>query len=263
MKPPIGIIGCGNMGFSLLAGLHRAKRSLIVWDADAKKVNGLRKPGVEIAKSNVDLVQKTPHIILAVKPQQMADVLGEIRPYLRRSSLVVSIAAGMPTRWIEKRLGRDVHVVRAMPNLPAQNFKGATAVCAGSKADRFHLAAVTAWFRAVGVVVTVPESQMNAVTAVSGSGPAYFFYLMEQMIEAGVKLGLSRKTAVQLTVGTAVGAGKLAACSGEDPAALRARVTSKGGTTEAALRLFEKKKLRNVIQAGVLAAARRAKELSR
>ena len=260
MERSIGIIGCGNMGFALLFGLHKARRPLIVWDADAKKISGSSKPGLRIAESNVELVLKASHIILAVKPQQMADLLEEIRPHLRRPSLVVSIAAGIPTRWIEKRLERGVHVVRAMPNLPAQNFKGATAICAGSEADQRDLRVVAAWFREVGGVVTVPENQMNAVTAISGSGPAYFFYLMEQMIATAKKLGLSKETAQALIARTAEGAGLTA--RDRDFSQLRAAVTSKGGTTEAAFKVFERKGLGNILQEGIRAAARRAKELS-
>ena len=153
-------------------------------------------------------------------------------------------------------------MVRVMPNTPALVKKGISAIAAGRSAGVKHRALAEKIFRSVGEVVQIEERFMDAVTAVSGSGPAYFFYLMEQMERAGTGLGLPAQTARRLAMATAQGAGKLAVCSGENPAILRKKVTSKGGTTEAAFKVFKRGRMGEIIQAGVRAAARRAKELS-
>lgn len=262
MKPSIGIIGCGNMGSALVLGLRKAGYPVLAYDADPKKRRAVRRLGARIAESNGDLARKTRSIFLAVKPQQMDGVLKELRPRLHAFSLLVSIAAGISTRWIERRVGNGIHVVRVMPNMPAQQGKGMSVVCAGSRASSRDLVAVKKWFSTVGAVETVPEKWMDAVTAVSGSGPAYFFFLIEQMSQAGRELGLPRAQALTLAVRTAEGAARMA-LTGVDPAVLRAAVTSKGGTTEAAFRLFEKRGFGKIIREGVQAAARRSKEISR
>ncbi len=260
MKSRIGIIGCGNMGAALVHGLRKAGYPVVVWDSDRKKRTVARSLGAAVAGSGAELARKSRAVLLAVKPQQMAEVLDEIRPSLSRSSLIVSIAAGITTRWIERNVGRRIPVVRVMPNMPAQRFKGMSVLCAGSAASGRDLRAVRTWFSTVGAVETVPEKWMDAVTAVSGSGPAYFFFLIEQMSRAGQELGLPRAKALTLAVRTAEGAAQMVS-AGLDPAELRAAVTSKGGTTEAAFRLFEKRRLGKIIREGLHAAARRSKEL--
>jgi len=251
------------MGSALAEGLRKDSnsRSVIIWDADPKKLAGFQPS--ELAQSNVDLVQKTNHVILAVKPQQLSEVIDEIKPHLKEESLVVSIAAGISTAWLEERLGSNVHVIRAMPNLAAKNGKSTTVICKGSHAEEMELISVKAWFDAVGPgkVEIITENLMDAATAVSGSGPAYFFYLMEQMVETAKELGFSEKQARVLVEATAEGASSLA--MGRDPSVLRAEVTSKGGTTEAALQVFEKQRLKEILREGILAAARRSKELSK
>jgi len=201
-------------------------------------------------------------ILLAVKPQQMEEVFQEIRPSLDNRPLLISIAAGIPTEWIQKRVPRSVPVVRVMPNTPALVGAGISAIAPGRAAKTKDLQIAKRIFACVGEVVEVPEEWMNAVTAVSGSGPAYFFFLMEQMIRAGIALGLPLQVARRLVLGTAKGAVRLATVSKEEPAFLRARVTSKGGTTEAAFRVFEGAGLADLLQRGIRAAAQRAKELT-
>ncbi len=264
-KLSIGVIGCGNMGQALVRGILKGKLipagGVVVWDADAKKLGQTgRSLKVRSAKSNTEVAGSSV-ILLAVKPQQMGAVIDEIRPFLKHKPLLISIAAGISTGWIEKRLNQAVPVVRVMPNTPALVGAGTSAIAGGRYATEVSLGNAEKIFRCVGEVVRVPEKWINAVTAVSGSGPAYFFFLMERMIRAGASLGLSADVAKRLVVQTALGAAALAASSKEDPAVLRGKVTSRGGTTEAAFKTFEKGGLGPLIEKGIRAAASRAKEL--
>lgn len=262
----VGVIGCGNMGAALARGMVESRLlpagRIVGYDSDRAKAKRLARSLKVNAARSVREVAACSVVLLAVKPQQMGEVLAEIRPHLGRRPLLISIAAGIRTRWIERRVGRGIPVVRVMPNMPALVRRGISAIARGASAGLKHQALAGRIFSSVGEVVQVEESRMDAVTAVSGSGPAYFFYLMEQLEKAGTHLGLPAAVARRLAVATAAGAGKLACCSGEEPARLRARVTSKGGTTEAAFNLFRRRKLDAIIQSGIRAAARRAKELS-
>ncbi len=264
----IGVIGCGNMGSALMFGMlkkhFRTASEITSWDPDKRKLNRVTQSlGIRKAKSNVELAQGVRIILLAVKPQQMEEVLDEVRPALTHRPLLISVAAGIPIRWIEKRVGQSIPVVRVMPNTPALVGFGVSAIAPGRSARSIHLKAAQQIFKSVGEVVRVPERWMDAVTAVSGSGPAYFFYLMEQMIQAGLELGLSKKVARHLVIETALGAAELARRAGEDPEDLRVRVTSKGGATEAAFRVFARRHLGEVLRSGIRAAAARSKELAR
>ncbi len=275
----IGVIGCGNMGSALIRGMigdrsktcpqkgARPQRGLaplkiVAWDPDGSKLLAMkRRFGIRTARSNRE-VACSPVVLLAVKPQQMAQVLEEIRPRLNHRTLLISIAAGIPTRWIERIVGRGIRVIRVMPNTPALVGAGISAVTRGKTAEEKDLKITEKILGVVGQVIRVPERWMDAVTAVSGSGPAYFFFLMDEMIRAGGELGLSPSVVRQLVLQTAVGAAKLAKDSKEEPSDLRARVASKGGTTEAAFRVYEKAHLGKILRRGILAAAQRAKELT-
>ncbi len=253
------------MGAALIRGMLASRfvapSQVIAWDSDSGKLKALtRSLRICSARSNPELARKSHVILLAVKPQQMEEVLKEIRPHLAHRPVLISIAAGIPIGWIEKRIGKAVAVVRVMPNTPALVKRGISAIAPGGSATAPMIRTTKQIFQGVGEVVEVPESWMNAVTAVSGSGPAYFFFLMEKMIEEGVRLGLSKEVARRLVLATADGAAELAK-SGEDPALLRARVTSKGGTTEAAFKVFVRAGLGKTIQGGIRAAAVRAKKL--
>ena len=266
MSLKVGIIGCGNMGSALARGMVEARLlpagRIVGYDTEPAKSRRLTR-GLKIkAARSAREAAACPVILLAVKPQQMGEVLSMIRPFLVHRPLLISIAAGIRTDWIERRAGRGVPVVRVMPNTPALVKKGISALAPGRSAGARHRAIAERIFGSVGETVRVRERQMDAVTAVSGSGPAYFFYLIEQMAKAGTGLGLPLGTAQRLAAATARGAARLATCSGESPAALRAKVTSKGGTTEAAFKVFERKGLGSTFQEGIRAAARRAKELS-
>jgi pyrroline-5-carboxylate reductase len=267
MKRKVGVIGCGNMGSALVKGAvtHAFCQpdEVIVWDPQAQRRNRLKKTlHVETAKNNGELALQSATILLAVKPQDMVAVLEEIRPYLDHRPLIVSVAAGISTKFLESHLPLRLPIVRVMPNTPALIGQGMSAMAAGRWATHRHIAYVKRLFRCVGDVLKVPECWLDAVTAVSGSGPAYFFFLMEQMMEAGIRLGLPPPVARRLVLTTAQGASALAQVD-PDPVALRARVTSKGGTTEAAFRVFKRFGLAKILQSGIQAAARRAKELNR
>lgn len=265
IRQRIGVIGCGTMGLAILRGLLEARVAtparLLGADPSSAKRAALRRLKVRAASSNAALARASDIILIAVKPQEMAGVLQEIVPALSSTKLIISIAAGRSTRWIEHIIGARRSIVRAMPNTPAQIRQGVTVICAGRAAKASHLAAARAIFGALGEVLELPERHFHAVTAVSGSGPAYVFYLMEAMLAAGRKLQLPSAAVERLVRQTVVGGASLAARAGEPPAVLRARVTSTGGTTEAALRIFEQAGVRAGVVAGIRAAARRSAQL--
>ncbi|MBI1952609.1 MAG: pyrroline-5-carboxylate reductase [Candidatus Omnitrophica bacterium] len=264
----LGVIGCGNMGRALIQGVVKSRRMsprrLIGWDPDQARLRAIvRSNGIVRASSNLDLTRRAKAVLLAVKPQQMDQVLREIRPGAKRGKLVISIAAGVPIRRIQRALGPGARVIRVMPNTPALVGQGMAGISAGRGVTRADLRFARRIFEAAGQAIEIPEAWMDAVTALSGSGPAYFFFLMEAMIEAGVKLGLSRQAAQRLVKATAAGAAALALAGPQPPRKLRRQVTSKGGTTEAAFRVFKKRGLAAILRAGIFAACRRARQLSR
>ncbi|MBI3318726.1 MAG: pyrroline-5-carboxylate reductase [Candidatus Omnitrophica bacterium] len=264
-RASVGVIGCGNMGSALIRGMLEGRvfpaSRIRAWDPQGSRLKGLARAwGIRPASSNREAARSAV-VLLAVKPQQMGQVLSEIRPHLGHGPLLVSIAAGIPTDWIEARAGGSIRVVRVMPNTPALVRCGVSALARGKGATSKDLRTVEKIFGGVGKVVRVKENLMDAVTAVSGSGPAYFFFLMEQMIQEAVRLGLPREAAQRLVTETARGAGELALQSGESPELLRARVTSKGGTTEAAFRFFARRQLGEILRKGIRAACRRAKQM--
>jgi pyrroline-5-carboxylate reductase len=242
----VAIIGAGVMGETLLSGLIRGGRDaadLMVGEKRPERAAELReKYGVTVVANTVAAAADT--VVLVVKPQDMPDVLTEIAPHLRPGQLLVSLAAGIPTRAIEQHIPEGVAVVRVMPNTPALVDEGMAAISAGSHCDDEHLAVAEELLRTTGRVVRVPEKQQDAVTAISGSGPAYLFFVVEAMIEAGVHLGLPRTTATELVVQTVVGSAKLLRETGTHPTVLREQVTSPGGTTAAAIRELEDHKVR-------------------
>jgi pyrroline-5-carboxylate reductase len=253
------------MGETLLSGLLRSG-----WTADQivatdrrpeRHTELVERYGVAMAE-NDEAVAEADTVILVVKPQDMATLLDEIRDSLKPDTLVVSLAAGVDTASIEARLPDGVAVVRVMPNTPAQVDEGMAAISAGAHSDETHLDRVTAILSATGRVVTVPERYQDAVTAISGSGPAYLFFVVEAMIEAGVHLGLPRDIATQLVVQTMLGSAKLLRETGEHPTVLRERVTSPGGTTAAAVRQLEDHKVRAAFLGAMEAARDRSRELA-
>ena len=261
----IAIFGAGVMGETLLAGLLRSGRSaadLVIAERRADRAEELRSQyGVAVA-GNAEAAAKADVLLLVVKPQDMGDLLAEIADEAGPGKLVVSLAAGIGTAYVESRLPDGVAVVRVMPNTPALVGEGMAAISAGKHCGDDDLAMAEELLSANGRVVRVPEKQQDAVTAVSGSGPAYVFLVVEAMIEAGVNLGLPRPTATELAIQTVVGAGALLRETGDHPALLRERVTSPGGTTAAALRELERHNLRAAFQAALEAAATRSHSLT-
>jgi len=259
------IIGAGVMGEALLSGLVRAGRrvdDLLVGEKRADRAKELEERYGVTVVSNGEAARKADTIALVVKPQDMNDVLEEIAPELRPGQLLVSIAAGITTSYIESRVPDGVAVVRVMPNTPALVDEGMTAIAPGSHCDDSHLAEAEGLMGSTGRVLRVPERQMDAVTAISGSGPAYIFFVVESMIEAGVHLGLPRSTATELVVQTVVGSAKLIRDTAEHPVVLRERVTSPGGTTAAALRKLEEHSVRAAFLVAIEAARDRSRALA-
>lgn len=264
----IAFIGGGHMTTSLVGGLRArgtAGEDLCVSDPVAAQRARLEFDfGVRTTPANAEAVREAGLVVLAVKPQDMAAAAQSIAAELAtRRRIVVSIAAGIRVANLLHWLGNETPVVRTMPNRPALIGAGITAACAGPGVDQTDRAAVEGVLSTAGPLVWLDdESQMDVVTAVSGSGPAYFFLLVEALEDAGVALGLSRDVARQLAAHTALGAGRMVTESSDPPARLREQVTSKGGTTAAALAVLESAGLRDIFAEAVAAAARRSAELA-
>ena len=261
----VAIFGAGVMGETLLSGLLRAGRpaeQLLITERRADRAAELtEKYGVR-AVSNVEAAAEADTLVLVVKPQDMAALLDEISPHVADGNLVVSLAAGITTEFLESRLAEGRSVVRVMPNTPALVDEGMAAVSGGRHCVPEQLQHAVELLAATGKVVEVPEKQLDAVTAISGSGPAYIFYVVEAMIEAGVVLGMPRATATELVTQTLYGAATMLRDTGQHPTVLREQVTSPGGTTAAALRELDDHKVRAAFISAMEAAAVRSKELS-
>jgi len=259
------ILGAGVMGETLLSGLVRAGRrvdNLLVGEKREERARELEERYGVAVIGNREAAEKADTIALVVKPQDMGDVLDEIADVLRPGQLLVSLAAGITTAFIEAHVPEGVAVVRVMPNTPALVDEGMAAISPGSHCSEEHLAEAEALMASVGKVLRIPERQQDAVTAISGSGPAYIFYVVEAMIEAGVLLGLPRSTANDLVVQTLVGAAKMLKETGEHPTVLRENVTSPAGTTVAALRALDDHKVRAAFLSAMEAARDRSRELA-
>lgn len=267
----VAVLGAGVMGETLLSGLLRAGRPVSALRISERRPERaeelLDRYGVRVL-DNAAAVAESGTAVVVVKPQDVSALLAEIGPHLAPGSLVVSLAAGVTTASIEAALTaagapEDVAVVRVMPNTPALVDAGMSAVSPGSRCDARHLDAAEALLASVGKVVRVPEHQMDAVTAVSGSGPAYVFYVVEAMIEAGVLLGLSREVATTLAVQTVRGAGTMVSETGQHPSVLREQVCSPAGTTIAAIRVLDDHRVRAAFVTAMEAARDRSAELGR
>jgi pyrroline-5-carboxylate reductase len=257
----LAILGGGKIGEALLSGLLRGERTaqdIVVCEKYAPRASYLYDTyGVRTVEISEALAQADT-ILLAVKPQDIDALLAEITPVIGNEQLVISVAAGVPTARLESALPPGVPVVRCMPNTPALVDEAMTAVSGGAHAREEHLALAESLMRSVGKVVRVPESQLDAVTALSGSGPAYFFFLVEAMIDAGILLGLPRALSAELIVQTAIGSAVMLRDSGEHPVQLREAVTSPGGTTISAIRQLEIHGVRAALLAAIEAARDRS-----
>lgn len=265
----ISFIGAGNMASSLVGGLLakgvKASRITMSDTNETALANASRVLKVNTTDANEEAIVDANVVVLAVKPQVMKSVCESLQEMVQHQKpLVISIAAGVTTASLNEWLGGNVSIVRCMPNTPALVQTGATAMFANEQVDEEQKNLAKAVLSAVGIALWVDsESQLDAVTALSGSGPAYFFLVMEAMIDAGVKLGLSKDMAEQLTLQTALGASQMAITSDDDPAVLRQKVTSPGGTTEQAVQLFEQANLRGIFADALQAAKDRSEELAK
>ena len=266
-NPTIALLGAGKIGESLLAGLlssgWRAPEEIVATGRREERVRELaERHGVRATLSNAEAVAGAGLVVIAVKPQDFDTLLGEIGGLLTPAQTVLSVAAAIPTAQIEARVTPGVPVVRAMPNAPSLVHEGMAGVCAGAHAGDEHLALAEDVLSHLGSVVRVPERAMDAVTAVSGSGPAYFALLAEGMIEAGILLGLSREVSTQLVVQTMLGTARLLRDERIHPVELREGVTSPGGTTIRAIQELESAGVRAALFSAIQAAMERSKELA-
>ncbi len=267
MAKRVAILGCGKIGEALVAGLlssgWRKKSEIVVTARRQERADELHeRHGVEATLANTEAVTGAGLVVVAVKPQDLEALLSEIGPALTSKQTVLSVAAAMPTSTIEAQLADGVPVVRAMPNAPATVHEGIAGVCAGAHAADEHLALAEECLSHLGAVVRLPERYMDAVTAVSGSGPAYFALLAEAMIEAGILLGLSREISTQLVVQTMLGTGVLLRDEKMHPVELREAVTSPGGTTIRAIHELEQAGVRAAFLNAIQAAMERSRELA-
>jgi pyrroline-5-carboxylate reductase len=263
----IAILGGGRIGEALLSGLlssgWRDAGEVVITDRSEERVAELRdRYGGDATTDNAGAAADAGLVVIAVKPQDIDALLSQVGTHLTTEQTLVSVAAAIPTAHIEERIAEGVPVVRAMPNAPATVHEGMAGLCAGAHAGDEQLALAEELLAHLGRVVRVPETWMDAITAVSGSGPAYFALLAEAMIEAGILLGLSREVSTTLVVQTMFGTAKQLRDQGMHPVELRESVTSPGGTTIAAIRELEQAGVRAAFLNAIQAAMDRARELA-
>lgn len=265
-KKKIGIIGAGNMGEAILRGLHQKGMSggIVVSESRSDRRDHIKKNyGVEAIPDNQKLASQAQVIILAVKPQELKGVLQDIAPALDSSTLLISIAAGASLAAIASILAKDVRLIRAMPNIAALALESATALSPGGGASAEDMEVAQEIFNAMGRTVVIPELLMDAVTGMSGSGPAYVCLFIEALADGGVRMGLPRKDALELAIQTVLGTARLLSEQGEHPTHLKDRVASPGGTTIAGIAALEAKGFRGAVMEAVAAATQRSKELAK
>ncbi len=264
----VGFVGAGNMGEALIKGLVKSNLvpadAIVIADSRAARAQQIAQQyGVRAAADNTALVRGADVVILAVKPQIMAPVLREIMPALTNRPLLVSIAAGVSTATIQAVLGKYPRLIRVMPNTPALVLEGATAIARSEELEADDLETAQEIFTAVGRVVVLEEELMDAVTGLSGSGPAYVAIVIESLADGGVKMGLDRVTAMTLATQTVLGAARLIAETGVHPGALKDMVSSPGGTTIAGIAALEEGGIRTTFIRAVERATLRSRELGR
>jgi pyrroline-5-carboxylate reductase len=262
----VGFLGAGNMGEALIKGLLAAKLvpadAIFATDVRPERLKELdRQYGIQVASDNAELVRRADIVILAVKPQIMDAVATEIAPVVTRRKLLISIAAGVATEKIRARLPRDSRLIRVMPNTPALVLEGATAIAKADGLEPGDLDIAREIFGAVGRVVVLGEEMIDAVTGLSGSGPAYVAIVIESLADGGVRMGLDRATAMTLATQTVLGAAKLLLETGLHPGALKDMVSSPGGTTIAGIAALEEGGLRTTFIKAVERATQRSREL--
>lgn len=260
----VGIIGVGNMGEALLAGLLQSGTTPdeIVFAQRSEERAAYISSKYGISEQPLKEVAQSDLVLLCVKPKDIAEMCAQIKDDLKEGAVLVSVAAGKTIGGIQAIVGPSVGVIRVMPNTPTFIGKGAAGISFGDSVSPAQAAFVTKFLSASGIVVEVPEELQSAVTAMSGSGPAYFFAFVEAMVESGKKLGLSEDVASQLAIQTIAGAAGMLEQSGKSARELRENVTSPNGTTFAALTTFEEKGLAQMVEAAMAASAKRSQELA-
>lgn len=264
----IGFIGSGNMGTALMRGLIQSglfrKDQLFAFDKDEKALKrAFDLFGLKCFNSSAEIVRKCSIVLFCIKPQNMREVLDEVKEELNEHHLIISIAAGITIEMIQSLAGGNIPIIRVMPNTPALVQRGISALSAGENVKPEHMGIAIKIFNAVGETVEVEESMMDAVTALSGSGPGYIFRIMECMVDSGVDLGLNGEVARRLVVQTFLGAACLAKNSDHSLSGLREMVTSPGGTTSAGLAMFDKMGLEALVHKAIEAACSRSVELGK
>lgn len=266
LRKKIAFLGTGNMAEAFVKGLLRAGTAapdeiLCSEPRPERRAEIEQRYGVATTDDNLAAAAKSDIVVLSVKPQSMDELLEAIAPAIDHSKLVISIAAGVPIAAIARKLGAGVRIVRTMPNTPALVGAGATALARGAHATDADLEQARALFQAVGTTVVVEEPLLDAVTGLSGSGPAFVFLAIEALADGGVKVGLARPVAMALAAQTVLGSAKLVLETGEHPGRLKDQVTSPGGTAIAGVHALEQGGLRAALMAAVEAATKRSKEL--
>lgn len=267
MIPALGVIGCGNMGYALLKGIVNGAEpkyaGIYISDINAARTDLFNREFGAVVGSNQETIAAADIVFLAVKPAQLKEVLTTTRNKWQSKKLLVSIAAGITTRLIEDVMGMEIPVVRVMPNTPCLVAEGVSAVCGGKYASPEHLHMVEAIFSNLGTAIITEEKNLDAVTAVSGSGPGYAYLVAEAMIDAAVNMGLNSEMARELVVNTIKGSMTMLQKTGEHPAVLKAQVSSPGGTTIAGLRQLEGNGIRKAFFTAVENAYQRSVELGK
>ncbi len=262
----IGLIGCGNMGNALVEGIInsgiRKPHEIIVYDQDNTKTRNLQDGlGLKAGADLVSLMQEAREIFLSVKPQDMHVLLLTLKPYLRPEHLLISVAAGLNISFFEACLGKEYKIIRLMPNTPCLVGEGMIVACSNDNVEPEEEQTVIKLLGTLGHVLTLEEQYFDAVTALSGSGPAYIFLVIEALTDGGVELGLKRDVALLLASQTVLGAARMCLATGENPAILKSRITSPGGTTSAGLLALEAGAIRSSFAKAMAAAAQRSKKM--
>ncbi len=264
----LSLLGFGNMGQAIVKGLLRKNiflpSQIYIFDPADEKQQDAMKLGIQVLRNPDELLKKAHTLLIAVKPQMIQSALVPLSSVINKDNLIISIVAGISIRYIKDLLkNMELRIVRTMPNTPALVGEGITALSYSRECTEQDKSFAHQIFQSVGKTVVVPEEQIDIVTAVSGSGPAYFFYLCECMIDAGKSLGLSEETAMALVRQTFYGSGTLLMSGDDLPEILRARVTSKGGTTESALKTMEARNMKSIVIEAIQSAYHRAQELGK
>lgn len=262
----IGFIGCGNMGNALVEGIInsglRKPDEIIVYDKDSIKTQLLQdKFGLKTAANPASLMQNASEIFLSVKPQEMHGLLKTLKPFLHLQHLLISVAAGLNISFYKSYLGKEQKIIRLMPNTPCLVGEGMIVACSSENVEPQEEQAIIKLLETLGCVLTLDEQYFDAVTALSGSGPAYIFLVIEALADGGVEMGLSRDVALLLASQTVLGAARMCLATGENPAVLKSRITSPGGTTSAGLLALEAGTIRSSFAKAIAAAAERSKEM--